>query len=47
MSNEQELNVQSLPLGFQWGAVKAGIKASGKLDVAVAIAPRTANAAVM
>jgi glutamate N-acetyltransferase/amino-acid N-acetyltransferase len=47
MSTEPESNVQSLPLGFQWGAVKAGIKASGKLDVAVAIAPKTANAAVM
>ncbi|WP_348266364.1 bifunctional glutamate N-acetyltransferase/amino-acid acetyltransferase ArgJ [Edaphobacter paludis] len=47
MSNEQKTNAQSLPRGFQWGAVKAGIKASGKLDVAVAIAPKTANAAVM
>jgi glutamate N-acetyltransferase/amino-acid N-acetyltransferase len=47
MNTEPESNVQSLPLGFQWGAVKAGIKTSGKLDVAVAIAPRTANAAVM
>jgi glutamate N-acetyltransferase/amino-acid N-acetyltransferase len=47
MNTEPESNIQSLPLGFQWGAVKAGIKTSGKLDVAVAIAPRTANAAVM
>jgi glutamate N-acetyltransferase/amino-acid N-acetyltransferase len=47
MNTEPESNTQSLPLGFQWGAVKAGIKASGKLDVAVAIAPKTANAAVM
>ena len=47
MSNESKANVQSLPLGFQWGAVKAGIKASGKLDVAVAVAAKTANAAVM
>lgn len=47
MSNEFKTNVQSLPLGFQWGAVKAGIKASGKLDVAVAVAAKTANAAVM
>jgi glutamate N-acetyltransferase/amino-acid N-acetyltransferase len=37
----------ALPLGFQWGAVKAGIKASGNLDVAVAVAPRGANAAAM
>lgn len=47
MNTEPESNTQSLPLGFQWGAVKAGIKTSGKLDVAVAIAPKTANAAVM
>jgi glutamate N-acetyltransferase/amino-acid N-acetyltransferase len=47
MNIEHKTSVQSLPLGFEWGAVKAGIKASGKLDVAVAIAPRTANAAVM
>ncbi len=37
----------ALPLGFGWGAVKAGIKASGKLDVAIALAPRGANAAAM
>jgi glutamate N-acetyltransferase/amino-acid N-acetyltransferase len=37
----------SLPLGFEWGAVKAGIKASGKLDLAVAVAPKGANAAAM
>lgn len=47
MNVEEDTNISSLPLGFQWGAVKAGIKASGKLDVAVAIAPKTANAAVM
>lgn len=47
MTNEQKIDAASLPLGFQWGAVKAGIKASGKLDVAVAVAPKTANAAVM
>lgn len=37
----------ALPLGFLWGAVKAGIKASGRLDVAVAVAPKGANAAAM
>src|SRR6185437_13579856 len=47
MNAEQDTNIPSLPLGFKWGAVKAGIKASGKLDVAVAIAPKTAKAAVM
>jgi glutamate N-acetyltransferase/amino-acid N-acetyltransferase len=44
MNNEPKIN---LPLGFKWGAVKAGIKASGKLDVAVAVSPQTANAAAM
>jgi glutamate N-acetyltransferase/amino-acid N-acetyltransferase len=37
----------ALPLGFEWGAVKAGIKASGNLDLAVAVAPKGANAAAM
>lgn len=40
-------HVGPLPRGFGWGAVKAGIKASGKLDLAVALAPRGANAAAM
>ena len=37
----------TLPLGFLWGATKAGIKASGNLDVAVALAPKGASAAAM
>ncbi len=37
----------ALPLGFLWGAVRAGIKASGNLDVALAFAPKGANAAAM
>ena len=37
----------ALPLGFLWGAAKAGIKASGNLDVAVAVAPKGAKAAAM
>ena len=40
-------NVQGLPGGFEWGAVKAGIKASGKLDLAAAVAPKMASAAAM
>jgi glutamate N-acetyltransferase/amino-acid N-acetyltransferase len=36
-----------LPRGFRWAAVKAGIKASGRSDVAIAVADRTASAAVM
>jgi glutamate N-acetyltransferase/amino-acid N-acetyltransferase len=37
----------SLPRGFRWAATKAGIKASGKLDLALAVAPAGATAAVM
>jgi glutamate N-acetyltransferase/amino-acid N-acetyltransferase len=47
MENELEDSAQPLPLGFTWGAVKAGIKASGNLDLAVAVAAKGANAAVM
>ena len=36
-----------MPRGFVWGAVRAGIKASGKLDLALAVAPEGANAAAM
>ena len=35
MTSELKISGQALPQGFQWGAVKAGIKASGNLDVAV------------
>jgi glutamate N-acetyltransferase / amino-acid N-acetyltransferase len=47
MINESKAGNQALPQGFQWGAVKAGIKASGKLDLAVAIADKPATAAAM
>jgi glutamate N-acetyltransferase/amino-acid N-acetyltransferase len=47
MSSEASLPSAGLPRGFVWGAVKAGIKASGKLDVAVAVAPGGANATAM
>jgi len=46
-SSESKAGSQVLPQGFRWGAVKAGIKASGKLDVAVAIPDKPANAAAM
>ena len=36
-----------MPRGFLWGAVKAGIKASGNPDLALAVAPRGASAAAM
>ncbi len=38
---------KELPRGFRWAAVKAGIKASGRSDLAVAVADRPASAAVM
>jgi glutamate N-acetyltransferase/amino-acid N-acetyltransferase len=38
---------KELPRGFRWAAVKAGIKASGRTDVAVAVADRAASAVVM
>ncbi len=37
----------TLPLGFQWSSVKAGIKASGKPDLALAYCPGGAAAAAM
>jgi len=39
--------LEALPLGFVWGAVKAGIKASGKPDLAAAVAVKGAKGAAM
>jgi len=47
MTTEANARPAALPLGFEWGAVKAGIKASGKLDLAVAVAPNGASATAM
>jgi glutamate N-acetyltransferase/amino-acid N-acetyltransferase len=47
MANDSVQLPGVMPRGFVWGAVKAGIKASGKLDLALAIAPDGANAAAM
>jgi glutamate N-acetyltransferase/amino-acid N-acetyltransferase len=47
MDSVTNLPARSLPRGFQWGAVKAGIKLSGNLDVAVAFAPKGAVGAAM
>jgi glutamate N-acetyltransferase/amino-acid N-acetyltransferase len=47
MSVDEVADSGALPLGFEWGATRAGIKASGKPDVAVAWAPKGANAAAM
>ncbi len=41
------LSAVPLPLGFVWGAVAATIKASGKPDLALAVAPGGASAAAM
>ena len=43
MNDNAELT--ALPAGFQWGAVRAGIKSSGNLDLAIAVA-RDAGGAV-
>ena len=47
MQTERALRPQALPKGFAWGAVKAGIKASGRLDLAIAVAAKGAKAAAM
>jgi len=36
-----------VPQGFTWGAVKAGIKVSGKMDLAAAVATKGASGAAM
>ncbi len=38
MNDEAVLTDGTLPAGFQWGAVRAGIKSSGNLDLGIAIA---------
>ena len=38
MTDEAVLTAESTPRGFVWGAVRAGIKASGNPDVAIAVA---------
>lgn len=47
MDYERKLPAHALPLGFLWGAVKAGIKASGNPDLAAAVAPKGAVGAAM
>jgi glutamate N-acetyltransferase / amino-acid N-acetyltransferase len=44
---DDEKTMKSLPQGFVWGAVKAGIKASGKTDLAAAVAAKGASGAAM
>jgi glutamate N-acetyltransferase / amino-acid N-acetyltransferase len=45
--SEESVKIESLPRGFAWGAVKAGIKASGKMDLAAAVPAKGANGAAM
>jgi glutamate N-acetyltransferase/amino-acid N-acetyltransferase len=40
-------STSSLPRGFLWGAVRAGIKASGRADLSAIVAPQTAAAAAL
>jgi glutamate N-acetyltransferase / amino-acid N-acetyltransferase len=47
MTDEAGLTAGTIPRGFVWGAVRAGIKASGNLDVAVAVATAGAVGAAM
>src|SRR6204780_5240694 len=47
MTDGAGLTAASLPRGFVWGAVRAGIKASGSPDVAVAVAPAGAGGGAM
>lgn len=47
MDTEQSVKQGALPKGFEWGAVKAGIKASGNLDLAMSVAMKPATAAAM
>ena len=44
MTNEMGVPVGALPRGFVWGAVRAGIKASGNLDLAAAVVTGTGSA---
>ena len=45
--NQSLIPPEALPRGFQFAAVKAGIKPSGKADFAVAVADRGTSAAAM
>src|SRR5207248_7120331 len=47
MQRDETVKITALPKGFVWGAVKAGIKASGNLDLAAAVAAKGTHAAAM
>jgi glutamate N-acetyltransferase/amino-acid N-acetyltransferase len=46
MTDDEGLTVGALPRGFVWGAVRAGIKVSGNLDLAAAVVTGVGGAAV-
>jgi glutamate N-acetyltransferase/amino-acid N-acetyltransferase len=45
--SDETVKIGTLPRGFVWGAVKAGIKASGKTDLAAAVAVKGAKGAAL
>jgi glutamate N-acetyltransferase/amino-acid N-acetyltransferase len=47
MQSDETVKIEGLPQGFVWGAVKAGIKASGKPDLAAAVPAKGARGAAM
>jgi glutamate N-acetyltransferase/amino-acid N-acetyltransferase len=47
MQSDEAVKIAALPKGFFWGAVKAGIKASGNLDLAAVVAVKGTHAAAM
>jgi len=47
MQSDPTIVSDALPRGFQWGAVKAGIKASGKLDLAAVVTAKGTNGVAM
>ncbi len=47
MQSEQTIGSDTLPRGFKWGAVRAGIKTSGNLDLAAAVTVKGAMGAAM
>jgi glutamate N-acetyltransferase/amino-acid N-acetyltransferase len=47
MHKDETVKIDGLPRGFLWGAVKAGIKASGRPDLAAAVAVKGAQGTAM
>src|ERR1700733_6113470 len=47
MHRDETVKIEGLPQGFVWGAVKAGIKASGKPDLAAVVVAKGARGVAM